>query len=119
MVKGRAGDVVSNDLARRRPKRADGTEAVFLDLSAAEAVSVEESTDVAGLDDALRELSMLDARKAQIVELRFFGGLTFEEIAEVLGVAPVTVSREWAKARAWLQNQVSGAVVRPVDSRPK
>ena len=59
--------------------------------------------------DALRALEERDARKAQIVELRFFGGLTLEEIAEVLGVAPITVSREWAKARAWLHREVAGA----------
>ena len=48
-----------------------------------------------------------DPRKAQIVELRFFGGLNLEEIAEVIGVAPITVSREWAKARAWLHREVT------------
>jgi RNA polymerase sigma factor (sigma-70 family) len=55
----------------------------------------------------LRELAEHDSRKSQIVELRFFGGLTLEEIAEVIGVAPVTVSREWAKARAWLRREVA------------
>jgi RNA polymerase sigma-70 factor (ECF subfamily) len=63
-------------------------------------------------------LSLLDARKAQIVELRFFGGLTLEEIAEVLGVAPVTVSREWAKARRWLQHQVSRTAAPPLSPQP-
>ena len=59
------------------------------------------------IDDALRELAERDPRKAQIVELRFFGGLNLEEIAEVIGVAPITVSREWAKARAWLHREVA------------
>jgi RNA polymerase sigma factor (sigma-70 family) len=62
---------------------------------------------VEALDDALRELAKHDERKAHIVELRFFGGLTLQEIAEVMGVAPITVSREWAKARAWLHRQVT------------
>ena len=60
------------------------------------------------IDDALRDLAERDPRKAQIVELRFFGGLNLEEIAEVIGVAPITVSREWAKARAWLHREVAG-----------
>ena len=60
------------------------------------------------LDDALRELAERDPRKAQIVELRFFGGLNLDEISEVIGVAPITVSREWAKARAWLNREVAG-----------
>jgi RNA polymerase sigma factor (sigma-70 family) len=55
----------------------------------------------------LRELAAHDPRKAQIVEFRFFGGLTPEEIAEVIGVAPITVSRERAKARAWLHREVT------------
>ena len=52
-------------------------------------------------------LAERDPRKAQIVELRFFGGLNLDEIAEVIGVAPITVSREWAKARAWLHREVA------------
>jgi RNA polymerase sigma factor (sigma-70 family) len=59
------------------------------------------------LDDALRELAEHDPRKSQIVELRFFGGLTLEEVAEVIGVAPATVSREWAKAKSWLRREVA------------
>lgn len=58
--------------------------------------------DLVRLDDALTELAALDARQARIVELRFFGGLTFEEVAEMLGVSTATVKRDWAAARAWL-----------------
>ena len=58
--------------------------------------------ELLAIDEALRELAEHDPRKAQIVEMRFFGGLTLDEIADVLEVAPITVSREWAKARAWL-----------------
>ena len=66
--------------------------------------------------DALRVLVERDPRKAQIVELRFFGGLNLEEIAEVIGVAPITVSREWAKARAWLHREVAAE---PRDRPPR
>jgi RNA polymerase sigma-70 factor, ECF subfamily len=95
------------DLSRRRPRGSDGKSVVFVQLSPDDDVATKESPDLVALDDALRELARLDHRKAQIVELRFFGGLTLEEIAEVIQVAPITVSREWAKARDWLRTQVS------------
>lgn len=95
------------DLARRRPKGADGAGVQIVDLAAAEEVALDRSRDLVALDDALRELGALDPRKARIVELRFFGGLNLDEIAEVIGVAPITVSREWAKARVWLHQQVT------------
>ena len=63
------------------------------------------------LDDALQELSRLDSRQGQIVELRFFGGLSVEETALVLGVSPTTVKREWTAARLWLQKQITRAPV--------
>ena len=62
---------------------------------------------VAAVDEALSELEKLDARQAQIVELRFFGGLTIEEIAKLLKISPATVKREWATAKLWLQHQLS------------
>ena len=58
------------------------------------------------LDDALQELSRLDPRQGQIVELRFFGGLSIEETSQVLGVSPATVKRDWTTARIWLQKQI-------------
>ena len=64
--------------------------------------------DIVPLDDALRALSAIDARKGQIVELRFFGGLSVDEIAEVLGVSSRTVLREWDFAKAWLACEISG-----------
>jgi RNA polymerase sigma factor (TIGR02999 family) len=60
------------------------------------------------LDDALHSLEELDPQQARIVELRFFGGLTVEETAEVLGISPRTVKRDWSVARAWLQSELSG-----------
>jgi RNA polymerase sigma-70 factor (ECF subfamily) len=58
------------------------------------------------LDDALKGLSALDPRQGQIVEMRFFGGLSVEETAEVLGLSPATVKREWSTARAWLRREI-------------
>jgi RNA polymerase sigma factor (TIGR02999 family) len=95
------------DIARRRAKGADGQSVRVVDIAAAEHVVHERARDVLALDDALKELTERDPRKARIVEMRFFGGLNLEEIAEVIGVAPITVSREWAKARAWLHREVT------------
>jgi RNA polymerase sigma factor (TIGR02999 family) len=94
------------DIARRRARSVDGRVRV-VDLAETDRAIQEGSRDLVTLDDALRELAEHDPRKSQIVELRFFGGLTLEEIAEVIGVAPATVSREWAKARAWLRREVA------------
>jgi RNA polymerase sigma factor (TIGR02999 family) len=95
------------DISRNRGKGTPGNGMRIVDLAAAERAGPDRSRDLVALDDALRELAEHDSRKAQIVELRFFGGLNLEEIAEVIGVAPITVSREWAKARAWLHREVT------------
>lgn len=95
------------DIARRRARSADGPRVLVVDLAETDPAVQDRARDLMALDDALRELAEHDSRKSQIVELRFFGGLTLEEIAEVIGVAPVTVSREWAKARAWLRREVA------------
>ena len=63
--------------------------------------------DVGALDEALRELEALDARQAQIVELRFFAGLTIDEIADLLAISPATVKREWTAAKIWLRRELS------------
>ncbi|HYY57818.1 MAG TPA: sigma-70 family RNA polymerase sigma factor [Pyrinomonadaceae bacterium] len=68
--------------------------------------AVERSAELIALDDALRELSEFDEQKSRIVELRYFGGLSIEETAEVLGVSTVTVNRHWRMARAWLYGQM-------------
>jgi RNA polymerase sigma factor (TIGR02999 family) len=101
------------DIARRRARSADGPRVLVVDIADAEQAVRDRSRDLMALDDALRELAEHDPRKSQIVELRFFGGLTLEEIAEVIGVAPVTVSREWAKARAWLRRELAPRPKRP------
>jgi RNA polymerase sigma factor (TIGR02999 family) len=65
------------------------------------------SVELIALDDALKDLARLDAQQSQIVELRFFGGLSVEETAEVLGISPATVKRHWTSARIWLHSQLS------------
>jgi RNA polymerase sigma factor (TIGR02999 family) len=68
---------------------------------------LESQVDLLALDDALNDLARLDPQQARIVELRYFGGLTIEETAEVLGISPATVKREWRLARTWLHRQIS------------
>ena len=63
--------------------------------------------DFADLDEALKALAKVDPRKSQVVELRYFSGLSVEEAAEVLGVSPVTVMRDWRSAKAWLLRAIS------------
>lgn len=70
----------------------------------------ESEVDVIALDDALCDLASFDARQCQIVELRFFGGLTNEEIGEGLEISPRTIKREWRLAKAWLRWEISDAV---------
>ena len=106
------------DMSRRRPRGIDGGMIQFVDVTNAERTPADPLGDVVAIHEALDDLAERDPRKAQIVELRFFGGLTLDEIAEVLGVAPITVSREWTKARAWLRRAMmatDGMARRPVD----
>jgi RNA polymerase sigma-70 factor, ECF subfamily len=70
----------------------------------------EDGVNILALHDALDRLAAIDPRKSQLVELRYFGGLNVDEIAEALGVAPITVKREWAKAKAWLYNQLQSEI---------
>jgi RNA polymerase sigma factor (sigma-70 family) len=65
---------------------------------------------VVALDDALQSLAAFDERKSRLVELRFFGGLSIEETAEVLGVSPGTVMRDWTLAKAWLRREMAGNI---------
>ena len=96
--------LVERARARRRAKRGSGAQKVTLDE--APDVSDERAADVIALDDALTSLAALDPRKSQIVELKYFGGLTIEETAEVLGVSTPTVEREWRMARLWLHREI-------------
>jgi RNA polymerase sigma factor (TIGR02999 family) len=97
------------DLSRRRPRGIDGGAIQFVDITAAAGTLAGPACDIVAIHEALDDLAARDPRKAQIVELRFFGGLTLDEIAEVVGVAPTTVSREWTKARAWLRHALMTA----------
>jgi RNA polymerase sigma factor (TIGR02999 family) len=97
------------DFARCQNYAKRGGEALKLSLEEAEDVEVERSADLVALDGALKALSQLDARQSQVVELRYFGGLSLEETAEVLKVSVGTVRRDWSLARAWLFNELSKA----------
>jgi RNA polymerase sigma factor (sigma-70 family) len=79
-------------------------------LTLDEAVDYSQTRDVdlVRLDDALTALAQFDARQSQIVELRFFGGLTIEETAEALGISPATVKVDWNMAKAWLRREIGG-----------
>jgi RNA polymerase sigma factor, TIGR02999 family len=95
------------DHARRTQYQKRGGGAVRIPLDDVTLVSGAASEDVVALDDALQKLSLHDPRKCQVVELRYFGGLTVEEIAQHLGVAEITVKRDWSIAKAWLSRQIS------------
>jgi RNA polymerase sigma factor (TIGR02999 family) len=91
---------------RSRDKRGGGVSVTSLD----EQVAVPKaSVDVVALDQALDRLAAMDLQQSQIVELRFFSGLTIEETAEALDLSPATVKREWTSAKAWLHQQLGGA----------
>ena len=96
------------DHARHRHRLKRGGRAARVTLSEAMAWEEAKSPDVLALDQALERLEGLDRRKAAIVELRFFAGLTIEETAGQLGVSVETVGREWRRARAWLSDQLEG-----------
>jgi len=96
------------DFARKRPRVND--EAVRqVSIEEALVVTSEKDSDLVALDEALNELARFDERKAKIVELKFFGGLSVEETAEVLKISGVTVMREWNKAKAWLYRELNNA----------
>ncbi len=94
------------DFARSRQYAKRGGEARKVSLAAAASVSAERGEDFIALDDALKSLAAIDARKGRIVELRFFGGLSVEETAEVLRISSRTVMREWSLAQAWLHREL-------------
>jgi RNA polymerase sigma factor (TIGR02999 family) len=95
------------DHARSRQYLKRGGGAHHVSFEEAAIVSQERAADVVALDDALTTLAAVDTRKSQIVELRFFGGLSIEETAEVLAVSPGTVMRDWTLAKAWLRREMT------------
>lgn len=97
--------IIDHARTRQRVKRGGVQKPVTLDeaMIAGESRSI----DVLALDEALTRLAAIDERQARIVELRYFGDLGVEETAEVIGLSPATVKREWAMARAWLHNELT------------
>ncbi|MET0166971.1 MAG: sigma-70 family RNA polymerase sigma factor [Vicinamibacterales bacterium] len=95
------------DHARRYRYQKRGGNAIRIDMDDVALMSPARPDEIVALDDALRRLEQYDKRKSSVVELRYFGGLTVNEIAELLGVAPVTVKRDWSMAKAWLYRQMS------------
>ena len=95
--------------SRRYAKRGGEAQQVSFDESAI--VSPQKDTELVAIDEALTDLAEHDARKSKIVELRFFGGLSIEETAEVMGISPTTVQREWRSAKAWLYQAIGQGTI--------
>ena len=93
------------DHARKRAS-AKGGGAGKLSLEEVAVLSDERAAELVALEEALESLSEIDERKSKIVEMRFFGGLSVEEIANVIGVSPDTVTRDWRRAKAWLHREI-------------
>jgi RNA polymerase sigma factor (TIGR02999 family) len=98
--------LISYGVARTRDKRG-GPSAVRLPLDEALDFCIERDLNIDAVDEALAELELEDRRQAQIVELRFFGGLTVDEIASTLKISRATVKRDWATAKLWLRGRLS------------
>jgi RNA polymerase sigma factor (TIGR02999 family) len=97
--------LVDHARSHTRAKRGGGV--LKVSLNEALVPSQERAAELVALDDALMRLATIDPRKSQVVELRFFGGLSVEETAEVLKVTPMTVTRDWKTAKAWLHREMS------------
>jgi RNA polymerase sigma factor (TIGR02999 family) len=100
--------LVDHARAHNYAKRGGGALRVSLDEAAF--VSQERASELVALDDALTSLAAIDQRKCQVVELRFFGGMSVEETATALGVSPITVKRDWSTAKAWLHRAIEKGV---------
>ncbi len=96
------------DYARRAGREKRGGDVCIMPLDEALAFPAEKSAELVALDEALDRLALHDSRKARVVELRYFGGLSVEETAEVLHVHPNTVIRDWTLVRAWLRRELAG-----------
>lgn len=98
--------ILLNYAREQRCQKRGGRDAVHVSLSEAVVISPEKTEELLAIDEALQKLAQLDERKSNVVELRFFGGLSIEETAEVLNVSAVTVSRDWNLAKAWLAREI-------------
>jgi RNA polymerase sigma factor (TIGR02999 family) len=101
------------DFARARGYQKRGGRIQKVSFDEGLIVSNERATDLVALDDALEALAVVDARKSQVVEMRYFGGLSVEETAEALHVSPETVMRDWKFAKSWLLRELKGTADRP------
>jgi RNA polymerase sigma factor (TIGR02999 family) len=99
---------ILTDFARSRHYLKHGGEVRHVTFDEALAVSPEQDAEIVALDEAMEELARLDPRKSQVVELRFFGGLSVHETAEVLKVSPETVMRDWKFSKVWLLRALNG-----------
>lgn len=99
---------ILTDFARSRLSQKRGGDVQRVSLDDSPEISQEPRADLVALDDALKRLASIDPRKGQVVELRFFGGLTAEETAAVLKISPETVLRDWNLAKVWLLRELSG-----------
>lgn len=97
------------DYARSKHREKRGGWQKRISLADEMVISGERSEEIVALDDALNQLALLDERKSRVVEMKFFGGLTVEEIAEVLKVSPETVKRDWSFSKTWLLRELSAA----------
>jgi RNA polymerase sigma factor (TIGR02999 family) len=95
------------DYARSRNYQKRGGQVAHVEIEAAATVALTQAGELVALDDALQGLEKLDPRKSRVVELRYFGGLSVEETAEVLGISVPTVVRDWNTAKAWLRREMS------------
>lgn len=93
--------------ARDQNRQKRGGKAIHVSLSQAQILPGEQDREIISLNDALTKLEAIDERKAKVVEMRFFGGLTVEEVAEVLDISAITVMRDWAFAKAWLSREMT------------
>jgi len=100
------------DYARERISAKRGGVAVRIPLEAAVVLSPEQVDQIVAVDLAMQRLARTDERKSRVFEMRYFGGMTVEETGEVLGIAPRTVKREWALAKAWLRVEISAKAAR-------
>jgi RNA polymerase sigma factor (TIGR02999 family) len=99
--------VLVDHARRRHSSKRGGENAQKIDIDAEALVGAENTEDVIALDEALDRLAKLDPRQSRLVELRFFAGLDVEQLAEVMGVSPTTIKREWRSAKAWLHGELT------------
>ena len=100
--------------ARQAERRGGGVQALTLNTAIAD-ITPQDETQVLRVHEALEELAQLEPRLAQVVEMRYFGGLSVEETAEVMGISPATVKRDWSSARAFLHREIAGYKAANID----